>query len=601
MNAIHLLDADTIGRIAAGEVVERPAAAAKELVENALDAGATAITVEVREGGLQLLRVTDNGCGIPESDVVLAFSRHATSKIRSGDPLTDIATLGFRGEALPSIAAVAEVTLKSRVPGSAYGLLVNVSGGMVGDVRPCGCPEGTSIEVRELFGRTPARLKFLHKPGVEAGYVADVVAQMALSHPRVAFRFLSGGKLMLHTPGDGSARGAVACVYGREVAQHMIPISGREGYVLVSGFVGVGEWARGNRGHQTFFVNTRAVRSDALRYALESACRERVLTARYPICVLHVDLPPAQLDVNVHPNKLEVRFSDEGFVRSAVQIVLREALERAAQAPPSADAPTPAAEASTAEAAAAPQPDAPPQAAPPAPAVRPPLPRFTVPEPLPPQELPRIIVEPRALPRLREDAQTVLPLAPPPNADIVGQALRTYIVIDAGDRLLLMDQHAAHERLLFERFTRSLQEGHGAQPLLSPYLVELSLREKAAVLEEGEALGAIGFDLSDAPGNAVEVRAVPHILGKPQLQAFFMDMVDKLSDIRGAKPLDVKRDALVRLACRKAVKGGDPLTPAQIRSLVRDAQEAPPTCPHGRPIYIAITRAELERRFGRTQ
>ncbi len=324
--SIHRLSADLIGKIAAGEVVERPAAAIKEMVENSLDAGASAVSVEIRDGGITSIRVTDNGSGIRADDIRLAFERHATSKIASAADLAAIGTLGFRGEALASIAAVAKVTCTTRTAEDPAGIRVRVEGGSFLGVEEAACPQGTTMLVKDLFYNVPVRLGFLKKPAAEAGLVSDMMMRMILSRPDVSFRLISQGKTLYHSAGDGKLASAVFAVYGSELLHSMREVKGSQGGVLMSGFVGIGESARGNRSHQSFFINGRCMRSGVLSAALEEACRERVMIGKYPACVLHLTMPYESVDVNVHPNKLEVRFRDEARVAEAVETLVRDAL-----------------------------------------------------------------------------------------------------------------------------------------------------------------------------------------------------------------------------------------------------------------------------------
>ena len=323
---IQLLSDEVVGKIAAGEVVERPSAAIKEMVENSLDAGATAVTVEIRDGGISYFRVTDNGSGIRQSEIRMAFERHATSKITRTDDLFAIRTLGFRGEALASIAAVAKVTCTTRTRDDASGVKVVNEGGRITSIEEAACPEGTSFVVRDLFYNTPVRLKFLKKPVTEAGYVSDLMMRLILSRPDVSFRYISQGKTLYHSAGDGKLQSAVFSIYGKELLRSMREVDGHQAGVMLKGFVGVGESGRANRGHQSFFINGRYMRSGLLSAAVEAACRERVIAGKYPTCVLHLTMPFETVDVNVHPNKLEVRFQNEQAVAEAVEAIVRDAL-----------------------------------------------------------------------------------------------------------------------------------------------------------------------------------------------------------------------------------------------------------------------------------
>ncbi len=621
---IQRLPEEVVGKIAAGEVVESPAAAIKELIENSIDAGATAITVETREGGIAYFRVSDNGCGIPSADIRMAFERHATSKIRSADDLFDVRSLGFRGEALASIAAVAKVVLVTRTAGEDRGVKAENIGGMLHAPEDAPSPEGTTITVRELFFNTPARLKFLKKPSTEGARVADMVLRMLLSHPGVSFRLIQNDKQVYHSPGDGKLRSAIFSIYGRETTEQMLPIDGEECGMMVSGFVGVGTTARGNRTHQSFFINGRYVRSALLTKALEEACRQRVMIGQFPICVLHLRLPATLVDVNVHPNKLEVRFSDEPLICGIVERIVREALtpgERMtdnaiADAPkiawhPAEPAPVrpaatihaqenaplpprfaevvqdffstmPAPPVRVRETAHAPQtPAAPPvfatyPSAPVSPVIQPPVPS----------------PQPRSAPETEPELEPFR---------VLGTAFRTYILVEQGDQLLLIDQHAAHERLRYEHLMRSLDEGQGAQQLLVAQVVQINATERERLTAYADAVRGAGFEFDFFGEDAVQIRAVPMILGEPEARQSFLSVLDHLGELKLLATQEKRREAIIQMSCKGAVKGGDDLQPAEIEALLLDMRrsEAPPTCPHGRPLVVVLTKHELEKRFRR--
>ncbi|MBO6061997.1 MAG: DNA mismatch repair endonuclease MutL, partial [Clostridia bacterium] len=330
---IEILEPQLANKIAAGEVVERPASVVKELVENSLDAGAAAVTVEIREGGAEYIRVTDNGCGIEEEDVKIAFLRHATSKLRSAEGLDGIETLGFRGEALASIAAVSHVVMRTRTESAEFGTLIRLDGGAVSELLPCGCPPGTTIEVRELFYNVPARLKFLKSPRGEAAAVGDYMSRLILGSTEVSFKFISAGKTVYHSAGDGSLENALVCVYGPDIAEHIMPVRYDDGYILIEGYCGDEFVSRANRSHQSIFVNGRYIRSQQLGFAAQRAYLTRLMQGRFPFLALNITISPREVDVNVHPNKLTVRFRDEERVASAVMLAVREALEGGVKGP----------------------------------------------------------------------------------------------------------------------------------------------------------------------------------------------------------------------------------------------------------------------------
>ena len=641
---IRKLDADIVGKIAAGEVVESPAAAIKELVENSIDAGARAVAVEIREGGISYLRVTDNGSGIRREDVRMAFERNATSKITRADDLFDLRSLGFRGEALASIAAVSKVTMTTRTRGDESGTRVINEGGVITSISDAASPEGTTIVARELFYNTPVRRKFLKKPATEGARVADMILRMILAHPEVAIRLTHNDRQIYASPGNGDLRAAALSVYGRDVARQLIDVRG-EGGVGVRGLVGVGPLARANRTHQTFILNGRYVRNALLTQALEDACRERVTVGHYPICMLHVSMPGPMLDVNVHPNKLEVRFSSEPVVYDSVFAAVRGGFETGAfaQAPEMtlSNDPEPVASVRVVPAP-EPKPEPPAQAEP-ARSVSP-APR---PAPVKPAEgeaaaFARVVTSYFGSPEKRAhtlrnvpgvgafsalgarlapqpveaapDAQAapVQPETPPQQQNmaaapterpprVIGVAFDTYVIVQRGQELLLIDQHAAHERILYERLMRSLDQGTGSQQMLVAQVVPVTPQERDRLEQYRPEIETAGFAFEPFGEDTYQIRAVPVVLGEPQARAAFVEMLDRLGELRVLATRERRREAILQMACKRAVKGGDALTQEEIASLIRQMEEtdAPPTCPHGRPLVVRLTRSELEKRFRR--
>lgn len=655
-NRIQLLSDEVIGQIAAGEVVERPSAAIKELVENSLDAGASAVTVEIRDGGISYFRVTDNGSGIAAPDIRMAFERHATSKISRPSDLTGIRTLGFRGEALASIAAVARVTCTTRTKADETGLRVQNEGGTIVKIEEAACPEGTSFVVRDLFYNTPVRLKFLKKPVTEAGLVSDLMMRLILSRPDVSFRYISQGKTLYHSAGDGKLESAVFAIYGSEMLRSMRQVEGHQGGVVLRGYVGVGESGRGNRGHESFFINGRYMRSALLSQAVESACRERVMIGKFPTCVLHLTMPYELVDVNVHPNKLEVRFQNENALMGAVETIVREgitdrdALERPAQMvlTPEASAKMPVQVVRSQESASVAQ------AVPPrsgtmvrpqtfgepaedagrtAAASRAPIPDVRTAEP--PRELSRLpqsqmthevgasvlrapirpLGEKSAAPAPQTAAQqsvpeqvqseqvaSFLPEAPKPMR-LIGTVFDTYILVEYEDHLLMLDQHAVHERLLFDRMMNLYDTQRVGQELMLPLVVSVTRREQQLLEENRALLEKLGLVVTAFGEHEVSVRSIPMLLGEPQTVDFLHDVLDQLGSERGTVTLEKRRAAILQTACKHAVKGGEKLNEDAIRDLVSRMidQKVTPTCPHGRPLVVALSHAELDKRFRRIQ
>lgn len=651
---IRILDAATVGRIAAGEVVERPASVVKELVENSLDAGATSVTVEIREGGIGYLRVTDNGCGIEPGQVRLAFENHATSKLSNAAQLDDIRTLGFRGEALPSIAAVARVEMTTRAKEQDAGARLIVEGGQNMSVREVGCPEGTTVIMRDLFFNIPVRRAFLKKPQYEGALVSDTVARMILGNPNISFRFINNARTIYHSFGDGDLRHAVFAVYGRETAESMLEVDRYEGSIRIRGLIGVGEQAKATRAHEAFFINGRSVRCPLLSQALESVCRERVTIGMYPMCALHLTLSPSSVDVNVHPNKLEVRFRDEAGTRVAVEAMLREALQGGSMLRLKAEKPAVIEPVRTVEQ--VPLPDGKEGAlkntqvsnsttkvlnqktevqniktevlsgkkgigqdfdalisaerkrmglengdwnlreslVPAAPPSRISEPSVEPPEPRPGQAQGQGALAPKP-------EQLQLPQERPPYR-VIGVLFKTYILLECEDAFLLIDQHAAHERLRYDALAKAVEEGVASQRLLTPQIVRVSAREMALVEENMDALSAAGYDISPIGERDLQIRAVPHINGHADATPRFMDVIDTLSGL-GSAALEARRDEILQRACKGAVKAGDALSPSEIEALLAqmEASGAPPTCPHGRPVIKTFSRREIERMFRRIQ
>ena len=694
MAEIRKLSSELIGKIAAGEVVERPASVVKELVENAIDAGATHITVELRGGGIEYLRISDNGKGIPAGQIRLAFERHATSKLQTEAELYCIHTLGFRGEALASVAAVAKVTCTTKTADAEFGVRCQVEGGEFTDIRQAASPVGTTFVVEELFYNTPVRRKFLKKPAIEAGLVSDYMLRLILSHPEIAFRFVSQGKTIYHSMGDGKLDSALFCLYGKDAFRQMIPVSGHQSGVVLKGFIGVGELSRGNRQQQSFFINGRFFRSGVLSRALENGCEGRVMIGKFPMCALFLEMPYQNVDVNVHPNKLEVRFQDESTVAEAVRQIVYDALHQeqlgqrlrapASEKPapvtesgftvtelpgaPDAVKPVPAAPAVAAQPAAPaadrPQADAELEQKDEAAAANAaPLRPVTVPvqtggggafhasygaaprtvfQPAAPSvwDQPRNAVpkpaagwgnaeERPAVPEIRETAVSQ-PVKPAPAAPgsvpqppeqtrlaevetpeeaaavprLVGIVFDTYWIFEAGDRLLWLDQHAAHERILYDRFMKRYDGEQISQRLLSPQLVQLSGRDMALFEEIQPYLEKAGFQAEVFDERSVAVHAIPTLFGENgDPKELFLEALDQWQQGRGEKTSDRMRSQVAQMACKHAIKGGDKLNPQEIQGFLKEMlqSQSMPTCPHGRPIVVETTRYALEKRFKRIQ
>ena len=651
MPHIIQLDRHVADLIAAGEVVERPASAVKELVENAVDAGATQITVEVQNGGMTFLRVTDNGCGIAPEDAPTAFLRHATSKIRTKEDLAAIGTLGFRGEALAAISSVSRIDLLTKTA-EADGVSLHLEGGVVTSQQPAGCPQGTTILVRDLFFNTPARMKFMKSDSAESSAIAAVVQQQALAHPEISFRLIRDGETQLQTSGDGERLAAIYTVFGRELAKNMLAVNGTWEKFHVTGYITKPTATRGNRALQYFFLNGRFIRSRLLSAALEEAYRNQMMTGRFPACVLELQMPLEAVDVNVHPAKTEVKFLNERAVFDAVHYAalstLSNASGRVAMQMPKSPAPDA-------------QPAAPQQTARPAerPAARPAVnPNFyqtmqageyrrqagaqprtvlasqvqyptrtpkpvepamppveKAPSPIaPPQPEPVVAPvkpaakaepEPAAIPKEpiptpAEPEQLALDL-PEQTFRLIGEAFDSYLIAEQGESVLFIDKHAAHERILFEKLKA---EDHPivSQELMAPVSAELTREEAATVLENTEILGKCGFEVADFGDGDVLIRQIPCDVDEKDAVSLLQELAADLLAGKTLAPETLRDNLLHTIACKAAIKAGWHTEGAEAAHLVAEILSRTDIkyCPHGRPVCIELTKSQLERQFKRS-
>ena len=686
MSKIQVLDKHIAELIAAGEVVERPASVIKELVENSIDAGATVITIEIKHGGSTYMRVTDNGCGISYEDIPTAFLRHATSKITSQNDLDAIGTLGFRGEALPSISAVSRIEIITRTEDSEIGFRVLNEGGEITDFNEAGCPQGTTIVVRDLFFNTPARMKFLKKDMAEGNAVAKIMDKIALSHPEVSFRFIRDGKEVLRTPGDNKLRSAIYAVFGKEFANELMPVQYEHGGIKIYGFICYPRAARPNRNMQSFFINGRCIRSKTAIAALEEAYKGSILVGKYPSCVLHMDMNFATVDVNVHPAKLEVRFANERPIFDAIYYGVKSALssgdtpkvmnlnkpkvnpyisdekpqQTSINLTPAKSIDTPKTVAGShshgfdlsayqqfrtdkypVKEAPAPKKDAPKSAhlyvekfkqsimldsekedrVTSADIIKTDIEDILDTEVTP--EIPTIKEEVQpihaATPMASIDSvpeQTVSPadvveeipdITPPVKQEVfskvIGEAFGTYIILQYGDdKLMLIDKHAAHERLLYEKLKRE-GAGKDAQTMLVPVTVTLDKDDYTAVLMNLDKLAEAGFETEDFGGSTVIVRTAPLMLEHEDIASSVMEIAGYLSENKTEISTEHMDWIYHNIACRAAIKAGDKSNIAELVELAKMLEENPDVryCPHGRPVSIIIKKRELEKQFGRIQ
>ena len=649
MSKVQILDENTANQIAAGEVVERPAAAVKELVENALDAGARRILVELEEGGKYLVRVTDDGSGMSREDAVLSLQRHATSKIRSADDLFQITTMGFRGEALPSIASVSQMTVVTKAAGDdeAAGVQIRCAGGTLEEVSEVGARAGTSITVENLFYNLPARLKFLKSSSTELGHIVELMQRFALARPDVSFRLLHSGGEVFASGGGGSPMDACVHVFGRETARHLVPLNHDAAGLRVTGFIGTPAALKTSRSAQHTFVNTRFVRNKAVTRALDEAYKsvQTLHGTRYPAAVVMIDVDPSQVDVNVSPTKTEVRFTREGDIYAAVYKAVGEALMAGGLVPTITQKTNPR---SPLEGVGAPL-AAPSSGLPPHESSRERIERehptllSVAPRPAGnTRQEPRDTIsfheayQERARQAMDEDpfeggfSPTVSPL---PLAEVgafqnaatgadyrvhdlstlrvLAQTRNMYILAQTDDALVLIDQHIAHERVLYEKLLAGAEGAGGGVPtqrLMMPFTLELSKREALVVEKRLEDLRRAGFDLEPFGGDSFVVRSVPASVAQKHLKAqggpeeVLREIVDELVEKTVSRRLLLPaEEVLITASCKMAVKAGDPLSFDEMNALVADLlrSENPYTCPHGRPIIVELPNSDLDRKFGR--
>ena len=655
MPHIQQLDSHVADLIAAGEVVERPASVVKELMENAIDAGADKLTVEIQHGGMTLIRVTDNGCGIAADEAPTAFLRHATSKLRTEYDLEAIGTLGFRGEALAAISAVSRMELLTRTADSPLGIALSLEAGVVTNQEEAGCPQGTTMVVKDLFYNTPARLKFMKKDSAESAACFAMVQRLALSHPEVSIKFLRDGKQDLLTPGDGKLQSALYAVLGRDLALGFTPVKGSGEDMSVTGFVSLPTCCRGTRGYQHFFVNGRYVKSRTMMAALEEAYANQKMVGKFPGCVLHLTTKLNAVDVNVHPTKQEVKFGSDKKVFDAVYYAVKSTLEAdrsrpsalpdtprlapkaaqdtvtphqttfrtmtAEQFRKTADKPAPSLPLRdfTARPAQTAQPmRATPRVAPtaperPVPTIQPVLPQ---PKPAPASVAPSVEVTPevprattRVAPTVDNQPTSIIPpvesqapIQPEPEETpwrLAGEVLNTYIIVEQGDKVLLIDKHAAHERMNFDRL-KAAGYTPMVQTLLTPVVFTPPAEEGAALLAQLPLLERFGFEAEDFGGGALIVRTAPDDVEAAAIPDVLLELAGRLITCGTADP-DSARDALLHtMACKAAIKGGQKNGEAELLKVAKAVMAGEVKyCPHGRPVAIELTRQQIEKRFGR--
>ncbi len=633
MQKIQLLDNQTINKIAAGEVVESPKSVVKELVENAIDAGATSITVEIKEGGISYIRVTDNGYGIAKEQVKMAFVRHATNKIVLIEDLEKILSLGFRGEALASIAGVAQVEMTTKTKSEQSGTYIEINGGEIVQFQNAACTEGTSLIVKNLFYNVPARRKFLKKPSTEASHISEILNQFALGHPDIAFKYVNNNTTILHTSGNHDKKTAVLYVYGKQTATKMLEVNYKKGEYNITGLLGKPELSRANRSYENLFINGRYIKNKIISSAIEEAYKTRLMIGKFPIYVLQFSIPPTLVDVNVHPAKLEVRFHNddeiyqlfyeavcktfenevliskadwdsknskeveqyqkEKNIKIETTPIQQKILEKEIQnnnlyAPPKQNK------------------------------------KIEIPSLKSVDSLLKKKDKNNAILEAKEEAITTYISQPSPNNSyemqttqikrtrdtffknykIIGQIFNTYWIIEQSKSIFIIDQHAAHERILYEELMTQLkQKKVTAQMLLQPLLLKLTEKEKDILQQNRELLNQFGFSIEKLEAESYALLSVPFIIKAPTNTKFFLDILDLLEEVTIENVYDTKVLTIATMACKAAVKANDKLSITEATAMIEKLLqlENPFTCPHGRPTIIEMTQYELEKRFKRIQ
>lgn len=618
MPNIQVLDQNTINKIAAGEVIDRPASVVKELLENAIDARATAITVEIKEGGISFIRITDNGSGIPASEIPLAFLRHSTSKIKSIEDLITVSSLGFRGEALSSIAAVAQVELITKTPQALTGSRYLIEGGVEKQLEEIGAPEGTTFLIRNLFFNTPARRKFLKSPVTEAGYIQDLVERIALSHPDISIRFINNNQNKIHTSGNTNLKDIIYNLFGRDITGNLLPVNTSGEIMKVDGYVGKPVIARANRTYENYFINGRYIRSSLISKAIEEAYKPYMMQHRYPFTALHLTIDPSLLDVNVHPSKMELRFrnSEEIFpllVKSISDALnARELIPQVALGEKKETA-------------------------------KPILPKLgTIPEPFEKkrQELFHPVIDQRTLVKESSEYPVRKQEEHPPASEekyeqhienplvsheeksvqltlfeekllteearsrhrLIGQLFDTYWLVEFDDKLFIMDQHAAHEKVLYEKTIAGLnKKEHISQLINPPVIITLSLSEETVMNKYMDNFREIGFEIEHFGGKEYAVRAVPDNLYSIAQKELLLELLSNLADEDSQMKSELVNEKIASMSCKAAVKGKNKISTTEADALIDQLMklENPYHCPHGRPTIISMSRYELEKKFKR--
>ena len=636
MAKIHVLDSETIDKIAAGEVVERPSSVVKELVENAIDAGATSLSVEIKDGGIELIRVTDNGCGMEKDQLRTAFLRHATSKIEKSEDLTHLSSLGFRGEALSSIAAVSKVEVITKTPGSLTGTRICMEGPKEVVFEEIGAPDGTTFLMRNLFYNTPVRRKFLKQPATEGSYIADLMEHLALSRPDISFKLVVNGQMKFHTSGNGDLREVIYRIYGRDVANALIPIKWEQEGIKVEGFLGKPVQVRSTRNYEIYFINGRFIKSNVIARAIEEGYKEYLMQHKFPFCVLHISMDSSKVDVNVHPTKMDIRFTNpmgfSAYLCGAVKYTLKhhEMIPQASLASEKEQRAERKEEEKAKAAERVPEP-------------------FEVNRRNEVQQVVKCVREEtsyttqansereivrnpvwerikgvekseteRLEAEIKEADQTeigepqteqlslfenkVLSVENRPHFRIVGQVFETYWLVEFQDKLLMIDQHAAHEKVNYERLMKQYREKNViSQGLMPPIIISMTAQEEMVLLANKEVFESLGFEIEAFGGNEYALRSVPVDLYGCCEKEMFLEVLDQLAEGGNYGGIRVVEEKIASMSCKAAVKGNNLLRQEEAEALIDEllTLENPYNCPHGRPTIVEMTKTEMERKFKR--
>lgn len=616
MNIIKLLDDKTINKIAAGEVIEKPASIVKEIVENSIDANSSEISVEIREGGISFIRVIDNGIGISNEDMEVAFLRHATSKISSDLDLYNIDTLGFRGEALASIASVSEVEMMSKKKDLSIGNKIVIQGGKKEAITECGCPDGTSITIKNVFFNTPARLKFLKSTSREGIYITEIMQNIAMSHPEISFKYKMNDKLVFATKGDGDLKAVILSIFGKQIVNNILEVHGNKEFISVKGYIGNSSIAKSSRNHQSFFVNGRYIKNKTITAAVEAAYKSMLTINKFPFCVLQLSMNPEFIDINVHPSKAEIKFQDEQLVFKTVYQCVKDSLVKFSSILNINNETASNSQNSYFDN----------------------LPKVNYVQQLIKEDIGKPIVENmysvkeelknESSPTQPNDKKTletnfhkeaeingndnykvmlineITPKFGP--LVIIGQFHLTYIIAEDPQEMYLIDQHAAHERIFYEKYNKNYKNSIiQSQSLLSPIVIDLTFSDKQVVFDNLHLFSRLGYEIEDFGGNSIALRGVPVIYGNPNPRDLFNEILLHMltNNTSNKSSYSIIDKILYSMACKSAVKAGDKLSFKEMVELVEQLRmcENPFTCPHGRPTIIKMSNIELEKKFKRIQ